>query len=265
MGERHMAEKKVIQLEDRIPKLKQQRRQKTNRRIIFYLTIFFILIMAVVYFESPLSNVRTIDISGNDYIDQAEILSQSGVTTKSKIWDIDEKQVAEHLEKLPMVKKAVIESHFPSSVTIDIKEYKRVAFVEKNGHYYPVLSSGKMMDDISEKSLPTSAPILTGYSEGKTMTKLVKQLTKLEGPIVNQISEITPSSQTDGSDTIQLYMTDGNLVLASLDALANSMNEYYPSVTAMQKKKGIIDLTVGGAVWKPFTESKKGKSDDEEQ
>ncbi|GGH74526.1 cell division protein FtsQ [Pullulanibacillus pueri] len=257
-----MAEKKVIQLEDRIPKLKEQRRQKTNRRIIFYLTIFFILIMAVVYFESPLSNVKTIDISGNEYVDSPEIEKQSGVTTKSKIWDIDEKAVASKIKEIPMIKSADIESHFPSKVTIKVTEYKRVAFIQEDNHYLPVLSSGKVMEKVSGTALPYSAPVIKKVEKGKTLTLLTRQLLKIEPATYNAISEIVFSPTTMNSDGIQLYMSDGNQVIVTISSLAEKMNKYYSSIAAAEKgKKGIIDLTLG-ATWKPFESPDKGEGNE---
>ncbi|UTR15185.1 Miff domain-containing protein [Salipaludibacillus sp. LMS25] len=36
-----MKEKKVIKIEERIPKLKERRKQRSNRRLIMYVSVFF--------------------------------------------------------------------------------------------------------------------------------------------------------------------------------------------------------------------------------
>ncbi|MCD8500622.1 MAG: hypothetical protein LRY71_01750 [Bacillaceae bacterium] len=40
-----MDKQKIVSLEDRIPKLKQQRKQRANRRLIIYLSTFFFAIV----------------------------------------------------------------------------------------------------------------------------------------------------------------------------------------------------------------------------
>src|SRR5699024_5011527 len=79
-------EKKVISIEDRIPKLKEERKKKANRRLIFYLTIFFILIACVVYLQSPYSNVKEITVTGNDVVPIEEIKELSGIDDETNIW-----------------------------------------------------------------------------------------------------------------------------------------------------------------------------------
>ncbi|WP_188693029.1 cell division protein FtsQ/DivIB [Pullulanibacillus camelliae] len=253
-----MPEKKVIQLEDRIPKLKAQRKQKANRRMIFYLTILFILILAVVYFESPLSNVHTLSIKGNDYVSKQQIARQSGVTKHSKIWDIDEQKIERSLKKLPMIKHADVQSHFPGTVTIAITEYTKVAYLQKDDRYYPVLSSGKIMNDVSGKALPSSAPIIKGVEQGKPLKAVTKQIMALNPAIKHGISEIVSAPSKYYDDELHLYMNDGNEVIVTTSRLASKLNHFYPSVTSTLKdnERGILDLTVG-QVFTPYEKSKK--------
>ncbi|WP_052363785.1 hypothetical protein [Geomicrobium sp. JCM 19037] len=67
-------DQKVISVQDRIPALKEQRKKRANRRLILYVSIFFILIAAVVYFQSPLSHIQTIQVEGQEIGEEQEIL-----------------------------------------------------------------------------------------------------------------------------------------------------------------------------------------------
>ncbi|MFL6560684.1 MAG: cell division protein FtsQ, partial [Bacillus sp. (in: firmicutes)] len=60
-----MEKGKIVALEDRIPKLKEQRRRKANRRLVLLLILFFTMIVVIAYSQSPLSHVKTITIKGN--------------------------------------------------------------------------------------------------------------------------------------------------------------------------------------------------------
>lgn len=73
---------KIVALEDRIPKLKEQRRRKANRRLIILLFLFFTMIAVVAYVQSPLSHVKKITIKGNDLLSTNEIISTSHLSKK---------------------------------------------------------------------------------------------------------------------------------------------------------------------------------------
>jgi len=253
-----MPEKKVIQLEDRIPRLRVQRKQKANRRMIFYLTILFVLILAVVYFESPLSNVRTLTVKDNDYISKQQIAEQSGISGHSKIWDVNKQKIERSLKKLPLIKSAEIKRYFPSTVTIDVSEYTKVAYLKKDHRYYPVLSSGNTLTNVSGKTLPGSAPVITGVEQGKSLRALAKQMVLLSPAIKHDISEVVSVPSKYYADEMHLYMNDGNEVIVTTSHLASRLNHFYPNVTSSLKpdEKGVLDLTVG-QIFTPYDHSKK--------
>lgn len=248
-----MSDKKVIQLNDRIPKLKEQRRQKTNRRFIFYIIIFFLLVIVVTYIESPLSNVKGISVSGNRYSQTDQIKTASGLTTHSKIWGVNQKIIMNHLKKtIPSIKSVSVNMHyFSGQVVIGVTEYQRVAYLKTNSSFKPVLANGKFTNSKSSSLIPVNAPILVGFKEGKQLTDLTAQLAKMTPSILYNISEIdfTPTNLYPGG--ITLYLNDGHQALASISSLAKKM-ALYPSILANLPKgqKGVVQLRVG-TYWSP--------------
>src|SRR5690625_2410756 len=93
-----MEKKKVVSIEDRIPKLKQARKKKANRRLLFYLSLFFFLISVIVYLQSPLSYIHEIKIDGNEVVEEEEILIRSDITTSTNIWTINEREIESLIE-----------------------------------------------------------------------------------------------------------------------------------------------------------------------
>lgn len=73
---------KIVALEDRIPKLKEQRRRKANRRLIVLLCLFFTMIAVVAYVQSPLSHVKKITVIGNELLSKNEIIKYTEITKK---------------------------------------------------------------------------------------------------------------------------------------------------------------------------------------
>src|SRR5699024_3241381 len=118
-----MSKKKIVSIEDRIPQLKQSRKKKANRRLVFYLTIFFLLISVIVYLQSPLSNVKEIVVSGNSLLSEKEIIDRSKLTNKTNIWAIDQKEIKEEIHEHPVVETVDITRKLPSTIEIHIIEY----------------------------------------------------------------------------------------------------------------------------------------------
>lgn len=69
-----MDKKKVVALENRLPQLKKERKQRANRRFAFYASLFFLLILIVVYFQSPLSRVHSISVSGEQIVSEDQVI-----------------------------------------------------------------------------------------------------------------------------------------------------------------------------------------------
>ncbi len=237
---------KVVSLEDRIPKLKQQRKKKANRRLIFLLLLFFSLIVLVIYFQSPLSHIKQIKVSGNSIYDNEEIIQISGVTEKTNIWKVDEEGIEGKLKELPEIKSSSVKVQLPSTINIQVDELKRIAYIAKEKHYLPVMENGSILKDEKVAEIPVNAPILNDFSEGDILDMMIGELESLPEEVLNSISEIHHSPKKTDSNHITLYMNDGFEVSATLRSFSEKM-AHYPSIISQldPEKKGIIDLEVG--------------------
>lgn len=237
---------KIVSIEERIPKLKHQRRKKANRRLILMLLLFFTLIICIIYFQSPLSKVNTIKVSGNDSISTDEIKQHSGITTDSNIWKIQEDEVAAKLEKLQEVKSAKVSIKLPNSVSISLEEYKKLAYLSQGNKFFPVLENGDILGVGQTDEIPVNAPILLGFKEGKVLNEMISSLETLSEEILSTISEIHHNPSESDDYRILLFMNNGFEVNASLRNFSEKM-ALYPSIISQldPSKTGVIDLEVG--------------------
>lgn len=236
---------KIVSLEDRVPKLKQQRRRKANKRLIFLLLLFFALISCVVYFQSPLSHVNKIAVNGNESYTSDEIVSFSGLTKKTNVWKINEQEIEKELEKLTEVKSAKLEVSLPNNVSINIEEWKRIAYIMRDGMFLPILENGTILDR-EMNGVPINSPILMNFSEGEAMEELIEGLNGIPDEVLNSISEIHYNPKETDAFHITMFMNDGFEVSASLRSFSEKMS-HYPSIVSQldPNVKGIIDLEVG--------------------
>lgn len=237
---------KIVSIEDRIPKLKHQRRKKANRRLIVLLALFFVLIASIIYFQSPLSKVKNISVSGNETYTYEQIVAKSGLDLQVNIWKINRDEAEKKLEELQEIKKATVQVTLPNSVAIKIEEFNRLAYISKGKSFYPVLENGNILGEKHIDEIPVNAPILINFKEGKVLDEMIDALESLPEEVINSISEIHSKPVKTDEFIIKLYMNDGFEVNASLRTFSEKM-AHYPSIVSQldPAKKGVIDLEVG--------------------
>ena len=251
---------KIVALEDRIPKLKEQRRRKANRRLVLLLILFFTVIVVVAYSQSPLSHVKHIIVTGNEVYSDHEIIKASGITTQSNIWKVKKSNVASKLDHLSEIKKADVQIKWPNSIQIQVKEHIRVAYLKSGKNYLPIMENGKILKDRKTEIIPVNSPILFEFKEGSVLNLMVKELEKLPIEITNSISEIHYTPKKTDQYHISLFMNDGFEVSATLRSFSEKM-VHYPSIISQldPAKKGLIDLEVG-SYFKAFGSDVEGKN-----
>src|SRR5699024_1076826 len=138
-----MAKKKIVSIEDRIPKLKQARKKKANRRLVFYLSIFFILISVIIYIQSPLSDVKTEKVTGNHYVTDEKVTELAGLDDFPNIWTISKKDMKKDLKAYPLIQSVEIDKKLPQTVQVNVEEYDLVGYVKQGEYYLPILENGE--------------------------------------------------------------------------------------------------------------------------
>ncbi|WHY87998.1 cell division protein FtsQ/DivIB [Neobacillus novalis] len=260
-----MEKGKIVALEDRIPKLKEQRRRKANRRLVLLLILFFTVIVVIAYTQSPFSHVKTITIKGNEVYSHGEIIKKSGLSKNTNIWKVRNNTIASKLQQLSEIKKADVNIQWPNTVLIQVKEYKRIAYLKQDTNYFPVMENGKILKDRQAEKIPVNSPILLEFKEGAALNKMMKELENLPSEILNSISEIYYSPKKTDLYHISLFMNDGFEISATLRSFSEKM-VHYPSIISQldPNKKGLIDLEVG-SYFKAFEPEVEGKEVEKDQ
>lgn len=237
---------KVITIEDRIPKLKEERKRKANRRLILYLSIFFLLLLIIIYFQSPLSNVGKITISGNYYLSETEILDTANLSRETSFWNLPRTELeTKLLEELPQLASVTIDKKWPNAVSIQVNERNRIAYLIENGQYFPVLENGQVLDSLPANDSPVNAPILVNWNK-QHLEAMTNELMKIPQSLIGRISEIHYVPDNETTYDIKLYMNDGFEVRSTIKNFADKIIAYPSIVKEIEAgKKGIVYLTVG--------------------
>ncbi|SHF49556.1 cell division protein FtsQ/DivIB [Ornithinibacillus halophilus] len=250
-----MGKEKIVSIEDRIPKLKQARKKKANRRLIFYLSIFFFLVSIIVYLQTPLSHIKTITVNGNSFMSEEQVLTQSEISIGKNIWMVDLEASSNKLTENPIIKKVEVSRNLPWGITIEVLEHEHVAYFERDNQYYPLLSNGTIIST-NEISTPDGyAPIMINFTEDEYLYRMTEELNLLSTSILDLISEIHWNPSEGMKNKILLYMNDGFMVEGTIRGFSDKMN-VYPSIVSQLEpdSKGIIHIGVG-AYFESFDEN----------
>ncbi|GED18580.1 cell division protein FtsQ/DivIB [Kurthia gibsonii] len=237
---------KIIELKEHQSAIIERRKKQKKRNIITLFIILGIVLLILVYVQSPLSHISKVTIKGNHFETNQYYIEKSGLTVGDSLWGFKKDQVVQNLEKLDFVKQVTVERKWLNSVAIKIKENRRVAILRTSNAQYYVLENGELLPGrIKPKSY--ELPIFLNLHDEKQRKELAKQLMQLSPDLLQMISQIEPAPTKSNPELLKMYMNDGFEVRIDIPKIASKM-KYYPSIIAQlnQNKKGVIHLEIGG-------------------
>ncbi|WP_416151040.1 cell division protein FtsQ/DivIB [Salipaludibacillus sp. HK11] len=237
-----MKEKKVVEIEDRIPKLKERRKQRTNRRLIFYVSIFFTLMLMIIYFQSSFSKVQQVNVEGNGFASDDWVIERSELLEEVSMWNINENEMVERISEHEAIDFIEISREWLNTVNIAVNEYARVAYIHDSGTYYPVLETGDIYQtDNHETFNPHDAPVLHDFENDDIRRTMVHQLVGTQTGIRHRISDIFLDPVENDQQRLTILMNDGFVVSSTVNNFADRISSY-PSVVEQ------LDPEVAGIV-----------------
>lgn len=244
---------KIIDIEERIPSMREKRRRRTNKKFLFVLAIFVTALLIIFYFQSPLSKVKEITIKGASLHEAEFYREQSQLVEGQSLWGFKTQTVEDSLSGLDVVKEASISRKWPNEIEIQISEWGTLAYIEERESYSLLLENGELFPS-SMFSLEADVPILTDFTNPDVRKQLSAQLVKMDKGSYHLISEIKFTGTDEDLESLTIYMDDGYEVRAIIPTFAKMM-AYYPDITAQLDglEKGVIDMEVG-TYFIPFSE-----------
>lgn len=209
------------------------------------LSILFLLLS--LYFISPTSKNKKIEVSGNQRLTVEQIEKYSLISPKDYILTIflNASKYAENIKKSSTtVETANIKYQLPNKFTIQIKEYAAVGYIQEENTYLPVLASGELASETTTVEQLPDMYTTINLSDRNLIKKLAIELGELDDEIRSKIQTInlTPSAVT--ADFLTFNMTDGNTVLVPLSEVSQKM-VYYPKIASEVTTPTTIDMEVG--------------------
>ncbi|PYZ93237.1 cell division protein FtsQ [Salipaludibacillus keqinensis] len=247
-----MKERKVVEIEERIPKLKERRKQRTNRRLILYVSVFFTLMLLIIYFQSSFSQVQQVEVQGNAYASSDWIIEESQLLNEVSMWNIGESEVIERVSQHQAIDGVDVSRQWMNTIVLDINEYERIAYFHNGDSYFPVLETGEIYsEDGTEGITPYDAPILRDFEDEDIRTRMVTQLGQTPSEIRQRMSDIFLDPVENDSSRLTILMNDGFIVSSTVSNFADRISSY-PSVVEQldPDEAGIVHMRMN-----PYFES----------
>ncbi|MBB5172170.1 cell division protein FtsQ/DivIB [Texcoconibacillus texcoconensis] len=259
-----MSDKKVVDLEERIPTLKEQRKQRANHRLILYLSVFFLLIASVVYFQSPLSNIQNVEVINNDYVADDWIITETHFLDAS-FWGYDDRSAEEQLLSHPQLAEVKFSRRFPNTIVVDVDEYNRVAYTYEDGGLSTILETGeRMVIDKNGETYPTDAPLLVNFDEHDIQKEMALELTELAPELSVRMSEVHLRPTESDEKRIHVYMNDGFEVHSTVNDFSERLDAYPSIVKQLDPEvEGIIHMRMN-PYFEPFTTEEDNEGERQE-
>lgn len=247
---------KIIDITERVPTMKKRRRRRTNLKFLALVTVFLFIIMILLYFQLPYSDIKKINIKGAQLKEDTFYIEQSNLNVDDSLWGFKIPDVQELIAQHEWVKSVEVRRKFLNEIEITVEEWQKVAYISKDGEFHPMLDNGVVFNEPNE-IVPIDAPIFLKFEDESLRKKLLKELAKLKPEVLSLISQINANPSEADPYSITLYMNDGYEVRADANTLAEKLN-YYPSIVAQIEneeafEKGVVDIEVG-SYYRPFSD-----------
>ena len=215
-------------------------------RAVSILVPSVLVLLLSVYLLTPLSTIKNIEIKGNVQTQADDIKQASGIQDSDYTLALllDKEKYAERIKSNHWIESAKIDYQFPTSFTIEVKEFAIVGYYVSGEDHYPILSSGTVESSpVSLVSLPETYLSVMFNDEGQ-IKSLVSGLSSISEEIKNAIQkiELAPSKAT--TDLLKITMVDTDEILVPLSELSKKL-PYYSKIKPQLSEPSFIDMEAG--------------------
>lgn len=255
-------------------KNKKVKNKRNKRIVLLILIIFAIIIFALI---SPIFNIQTIKVEGNNKISSDTIISLSGVVTGENIFRISCKNITNNIKENPYIESVTISRNLPGTLEISVEEREVAYQIKVINSYVYINSHGYILEKNSKSA---NVPVIEGFSTDQDTLLNSTRISDNDIPYLNAMLRIMNTAKKEEvSDLItkiiiendeyilELKSENKKVYLGDSSDIVNKMA--YLKVILKQEKGNIGEVFLNGDLnngFKPFfreeikeTKSKKDK------
>lgn len=253
-----------------MPNVNPKPRNRSSKKLLGFLFLFFITVLLILFFQSSLSKISSIEIEGNQLLNSETVGQAAAVAVGDHFFAVSSGKIEAKVKAaLKMVQDVQVKKHFPGVVSIHVQEYPRVAFqFNAEGKKEAVLADGTVIS-LPSGDFPLDKPILTGWSDNDpNKLKLCQVLGELPVSALSDISEIIPDASDSYPDKIKMFTRSQFEVyttIAYLPGKIDNLPAYIASLKENNVTTGVIKMLEvdNHAPFEPADSQQKDSAKDE--
>ena len=234
---------------------KKVKKKKLNKkRALFFFLFIYILCYGFYYLINE--PIRHIEITGNEYVLDSDILRVSKLKDYPSILKYRNKTIEKRIKSLELIYEVDVKKTLDHTIKINIKENKPLFYYNDK-----IVLSNK---DIILNNLKNiyGIPTLTNNVKKEILNKFIENFSKLDDNIIYEMNEIEyyPLKNEDGKiitdDRFKIVMNDGNTIITNTKTVS-VLNKYNDIYASLGDKKGTINLDsnkINNLVFIPYEE-----------
>lgn len=174
-----------------------KKRKKITFIIKYGMLAISLIIVVVCAMFSPLFNIKTIKVEGNEKITEKEIISLSQIQIEQNTFKISKNKVEKEIKQNPYIDEVIVTRKLPSTIILKIEERKLTYLLEYAGSYVYLDKQGYFLEISTEKlELPILQGAVTPTADFVEGNRLVNEdLEKLS--TIAKIMELAKVSEID--------------------------------------------------------------------
>lgn len=218
-------------------KVKVKKRKINVRKIIVFLLVLYVLyfvISSIITFK-----ISNIYVTGNDLISDKEIIVTANLEDYPSFIFTSTLGMKKKLLKNNFIKSVKINKKLPSSIILDIEEYRYL--------FYDSLSEKVILENGNKyinKYKYYDMPILITDVDDEIWDDFIASFNLVNENVMTQISEVAYSPTNVDKKRFILKMKDTNIVYINLNKI-NEVNKYNEIKLSLENKVGTIYLDSG--------------------
>ena len=182
---------------------KEKKKINKKSRIIKYLCIMFLIIIALLlFFMSPIFNIEEIRIFGNSKITTTECINLSKLEIGQNIYKLNKSQIKKNLRQNAYIDKISITRKLPNIIEITIQERTATFMLELENNEYAYINNQGYILEKSNNKIETIT--ITGFS---TNIENINVGNRLSEEDLNKLETILKIVDTAQNNDIIRYIT----------------------------------------------------------
>lgn len=132
---------------------------RKNAKIILY--VFLFIVVSILLINSPLFNVKKIEVEGNSKVSDEKVVNLSGVQLDSNIFKLNKLDIIEKIKENAYIEDADVSRKIPSTVILNVVEREPKYMLQFADSYVYINNQGYMLEISNDK---IEIPILIGFT-----------------------------------------------------------------------------------------------------